>query len=172
MLTRPQDLAAKHVADATGHLLIEQCVGDRRIEVGVVAQSLDRGVDVGCRATQIGPEATEPGVSMGVELAIGLDGAGTEADGGERVDGDADTELRHRLPPALAGAIEVPATRPTTGWCAGSTRRPTRCRVAWRGCRRARSHGPVLGTGPSRKGASNDSTALPTRAVRSAAAVR
>ncbi len=104
----PQDLAAIHVADTTGDLLIEQRLGDRRIEIVVAAQRFDRGVEVRRVDAQIGAAAAEARMAMRVELAVRLDGTGTEAHCSEGIDSDADPHLRHRLAPAFAGAVEVP----------------------------------------------------------------
>ena len=108
LLRRPQNLAAKHVADPARHLLIEERFGDRRIEIAVPAERFDRRVLVGRWITQIGARPTVARVAMRVELAIGLDGASAEANGCEAVNRDPDPELSRRLSPPLAGAVQVP----------------------------------------------------------------
>src|SRR4051794_28830714 len=108
LLARPEDLAAEHVADAPGNVLIEQCVGNRRIEVGVPAQGIDRGAEVRVADTEVGARRPETRVSVCVELPVRLDGASAETHGQEPVDGDAGTKLRRRFAPSLTRAIEVP----------------------------------------------------------------
>ena len=168
----PQDLAAKHVADSAGNLLIEQGLGDGRIEIGVAAQRLDRGAEVGVTAHRGPAPATEPGMAMGVELAVGLDGASAEAHRGERVDRDADTQLRHRLTPPFAGAIEVPGAAEKQVGVQDQAVVPDDVELLATALDEL-DHAPDAGRGAVERGApSNDSTALPTRAVRNAAAVR
>src|SRR3954452_20472686 len=86
LLTGPEDFAAEHVADAPGDLLIQQCVGDGRIEVGIPAESIDGGAQVRVADAEVGAGGPEPGMSVGVELSVRLDGASAETDCRKAVD--------------------------------------------------------------------------------------
>ena len=78
-LPGPQHLAAEDVADTAEHARVEQHLGDAGVEIVVGPQQLDAAVQVGVGAPEIGADAAEAGVALGVGHAVRLDDGGVEA---------------------------------------------------------------------------------------------
>ena len=108
----PEDLAAIDVPDPAGDVLVEQCLCDGGVTLGVVVQPTHALLEQFVRGrAQIGPERTEAGMPVDVELAICLDHRGAEAHRhpvGHLEDG---SHVVVALAPPLTTAVEVPRAR-------------------------------------------------------------
>jgi hypothetical protein len=110
-LTRPEDLAAIHVADPAHHALVEQHFGDSHVGFVVVHHSIDAFLEIRIHSAQIGSESTEDRVSTRIEVAIRLDDWCAEAHGDPIFDCEYDARTMLGLAPPFAHSIEVPRAR-------------------------------------------------------------
>ena len=112
-LGRPEHLAPIDVADPSHHPLVDDGVAQPGVGVVVREQQVDRLVDIGVGACEVGPQPAEPGVTARIGLPVRLDMVGVEADSDEVVGLDRGPQSLPRTPPRRAASVQVPlATTP------------------------------------------------------------